>query len=161
MTGATDKRGMMLSLLLATSTVTASEILPFSTDGCSAFPDGHLTNNALWQDCCIAHDLAYWAGGSYSDRQAVDEALALCVADLGEPEIAKLMLAGVRVGGSPFFPTSYRWGYGWPYVRGYAPLSEAEKNQIMESIDRAAAEAFEPKTPLLYLQWVPWHENKD
>ena len=118
---------LVLSLCLLNHSAFAADILPFSTDGCSAFPDGHAEDDTLWRDCCIAHDLAYWAGGSYADRQAADEALALCVADVGEPEIAKLMLAGVRVGGSPFFPTSYRWGYGWPYVRGYAPLSETEK----------------------------------
>lgn len=152
---------VLLSLLLISKTAAAGDILPFSTDGCSAFPDGHGDNETLWRDCCIAHDLAYWAGGSYADRQAADEALALCVADAGEPEIAKLMLAGVRVGGSPFFPTSYRWGYGWPYVRGYAPLSDVEKEQIMAAIDRATPEAFVPKTPTLYWQWVPWQTENE
>ena len=40
------------------------------------------------------------------------------------------MLAGVRVGGSPYFPTSFRWGYGWPYPRWYRTLSESELKQI-------------------------------
>lgn len=48
----------------------------------------------------------------------------------GEPEIAKLMLAGVRVGGSPYFPSSYRWGYGWSYPRGYQQLSEDDRSNI-------------------------------
>lgn len=152
---------LVLSLCLLNHSAFAADILPFSTDGCSAFPDGHAEDDTLWRDCCIAHDLAYWAGGSYADRQAADEALALCVADVGEPEIAKLMLAGVRVGGSPFFPTSYRWGYGWPYVRGYAPLSETEKQQIMDAIDRATPDAFVPKTPTLYWQWVPWQTENE
>ena len=152
---------LVLSLCLLNHSAFAADILPFSTDGCSAFPDGHAEDDTLWRDCCIAHDLAYWAGGSYADRQAADEALALCVADVGEPEIARLMLAGVRVGGSPFFPTSYRWGYGWPYVRGYAPLSETEKQQIMDAIDRATPDAFVPKTPTLYWQWVPWQTENE
>ena len=152
---------LVLSLCLLNHSAFAADILPFSTDGCSAFPDGHAEDDTLWRDCCIAHDLAYWAGGSYADRQAADEALALCVADVGEPEIAKLMLAGVRVGGSPFFPTSYRWGYGWPYVRGYVPLSETEKQQIMDAIDRATPDAFVPKTPTLYWQWVPWQTENE
>jgi len=50
---------------------------------------------------------------------------------VGEPQIANLMLAGVRVGGSPYFPTSYRWGYGWSYSRFYKPLTEEEKLQII------------------------------
>jgi hypothetical protein len=46
------------------------------------------------------------------------------------------MLAGVRVGGSPLFPTSYRWGYGWSYQRGYQPLSEREKRQVSDQVQR-------------------------
>ena len=40
------------------------------------------------------------------------------------------MLAGVRVGGSPYFPTSFRWGYGWSYPRWYQALTDEEKMQI-------------------------------
>ena len=40
------------------------------------------------------------------------------------------MLAGVRVGGSPYFPTSYRWGYGWPYPHRYGELSADEVAQL-------------------------------
>jgi len=40
------------------------------------------------------------------------------------------LLAGDRVGGSPYLPTSFRWGYGWPYPRWYKALIEAEKKQI-------------------------------
>ena len=42
------------------------------------------------------------------------------------------MLAGVRVGGSPYFHTSYRWGYGWSYPRFYQVLTKEEKNQIKQ-----------------------------
>ncbi|WP_211197933.1 hypothetical protein [Permianibacter fluminis] len=133
----------------------AAELSPFSTDGCSAFPNGSLKNQQLWRDCCVAHDLAYWAGGTYEDRSAADEALAECVADVGEPAIAKLMLAGVRTGGSPFWPTTFRWGYGWHYLRGYQPLTDAEKELILQSIDAAPAEAFVPKTAYWYLAPLP------
>ena len=150
-----------LLLALLAGTVSAADLQPFQTDGCSAFPDGPSDDRQRWQNCCIAHDLAYWAGGSYEDRLAADEALAECVAGTGEPEIGRLMLAGVRIGGSPFFPTSYRWGYGWLYVRGYAPLNDEEKQQILDAMDRATPDAFVPNTPTLYLQWVPWHNDKD
>lgn len=110
----------------------ASELKPFATDGCSDFPDGTLEHKTLWLNCCIAHDLAYWLGGTYEQRQLADEELEACVAKVGEPEIALLMLAGVRVGGSPYWPTRYRWGYGWPYwagmwPRGYVEMSAEEK----------------------------------
>ena len=85
--------------------------------------------------CCTAHDYAYWQGGRYQERLNADKELHRCVAKVGKPNIAQLMLAAVRVGGSSYFPTSFRWGYGWPYPRGYKALSEAEKKQI-ESIEK-------------------------
>lgn len=117
-------------LLLVSVAVKAENIKPFTSDGCSAFPDGTFAQKELWLSCCIAHDYAYWQGGTYDQRLVADKALHQCVAKIGKPKIAKLMLAGVRVGGSPYFPTSYRWGYGWPYSRWYKALTEAEKKQI-------------------------------
>src|SRR5687767_10446939 len=40
------------------------EVAAFPTDGCSAFPDGTLSDATLWQHCCVEHDLAYYAGGN-------------------------------------------------------------------------------------------------
>ncbi len=104
----------------------AQTLSPFTSDGCSAFPDGTLEQKTLWLDCCTAHDKAYWQGGNYQQRLQADQALRSCVAQTGQPEIATLMLAGVRVGGTPYLPTSFRWGYGWNYPRGYKTLSETE-----------------------------------
>ena len=113
-----------------------TELKPFTTDGCSAFPDGTLDQQSLWIECCIRHDLAYWKGGTYDERLEADHALEKCVAQVGEPEIAQLMLAGVRVGGSPYFPTTYRWGYGWPYPRGYTALNEEEKSEAQSKLKK-------------------------
>lgn len=165
--GASSQRiaGKAWALVLLISALTASaqaaELDMFSTDGCSAFPDGTPAQKQLWQACCVAHDLAYWAGGSYADRQAADEAMQECVADVEAPEVAKLMWVGVRLGGSPFFPTSYRWGYGWRYVRGYKPLDEAEKQQIMATIDQLPADAMTPRPQPHYWQWRPWQPQVD
>lgn len=108
----------------------AENIKPFTSDGCSAFPDGTFRQNELWLSCCTAHDYAYWQGGTYDERLIADKKLQQCVSSVGEPQIAKLMLAGVRVGGSPYFPTSFRWGYGWSYPRWYQALTDEEKMQI-------------------------------
>jgi hypothetical protein len=78
----------------------------------------------------VAHDLAYWQGGTYQQRKDADIELKECVAAVGEKQIANLMLAGVRVGGSPFFPTTFRWGYGWPYPKLYGPLTQSELQQV-------------------------------
>ncbi|MCJ8296194.1 MAG: hypothetical protein MJK15_17465 [Colwellia sp.] len=110
--------------------VNAENIKPFTSDGCSSFPDGTFEHNQLWLSCCTAHDYAYWQGGTYQERRVADKELQQCVAKVGKPHIANLMLAGVRVGGSPYLPTSFRWGYGWSYPRWYKVLTDAEKKQI-------------------------------
>ena len=79
---------------------------PFKTDGCSMFPDG------MWRECCVEHDKAYWRGGTKEQRKEVDKKLYQCVKAKGYPIIAKLMYYGVRIGGAPYFPTPWRWGFG-------------------------------------------------
>jgi hypothetical protein len=121
---------VIVSFFISVS-IHADEIKPFTSDGCSSFPDGTFKQKELWLSCCTAHDYAYWQGGTYLERLIADKELRKCVSNVGEPQIAKLMLAGVRVGGSPYFPTSFRWGYGWSYPRWYKALSELEKKQIL------------------------------
>lgn len=121
-----------MSLLFAASQARA-DIAPFTSDGCSAFPDGTLDQNELWLECCVQHDLTYWRGGTYDERLAADEALQVCVAAVGQPEIAQLMLAGVRVGGTPYLPAKFRWGYGWPFFRGYKALTPDELLQVEDA----------------------------
>jgi hypothetical protein len=108
----------------------ADELKPFKSDGCSSFPNGTLEQKELWLSCCQKHDFDYWKGGTYKERLDSDKALESCVSKVGEPEIALLMLAGVRVGGTPFLPTNFRWGYGWPYPRFYGELSPSEIEQV-------------------------------
>ena len=108
----------------------ADELRPFTSDGCSAFPDGTLKQNELWLKCCTVHDYDYWKGGTYKERLESDTALKECVAQVGEPKIALLMLAGVRVGGTPFLPTTFRWGYGWRYLKLYGALTKEELLQV-------------------------------
>ena len=124
----------LFGLCFACPSATADELKPFTTDGCSSFPDGTLAHQSLWLQCCIQHDLSYWIGGTREQRLAADQKLEQCVAKVGEPDIARLMLAGVRVGGSPYLPTSFRWGYGWSWPRGYQSITEIEKNQIKLSL---------------------------
>lgn len=122
------------ALLLTVNIASAESLSPFTTDGCSAFPDGDLKNNNKWINCCIKHDFAYWKGGTADEREQADLELKQCVVDIGEPELAELMHLGVRLGGSPYFPTWYRWGYGWSFLRGYEPLSNEEKEQVRERL---------------------------
>ena len=115
----------------------AEQIKPFISDGCSVFPDGHLKENKLWLHCCKAHDYAYWQGGTSTQRKAADKALQQCVAQENQPSIAMLMLVGVRIGGSPLFPSPFRWGYGWSYPRGYKALTKQEQLNIKKAAKHA------------------------
>ncbi len=110
---------------------------PFTTDGCSDFPNGTKGHEDLWLKCCTAHDKSYWMGGTYEERLKADLELRACVQSVGEPAIANLMLAGVRVGGSPWWPTRFRWGYGWPYSRGYRALAPEEREQARKLLEQA------------------------
>ena len=105
-------------------------IKPFTSDGCSIFPDGTFEHKDLWLACCTAHDYAYWKGGTQKQKEKADKELRQCVAKVGQPKIAELMLAGVKVGGNPYLPTPFRWGYGWPYPRDFKALTEEELEQI-------------------------------
>lgn len=107
----------------------ARPLRPFTTDGCSSFPDGTISKPDAWHSACVIHDIAYWRGGTYGERRAADQKLRDDVAARGYPRTAKWMYCGVRFGGSPWWPTKSRWGYGWPWGRGYRPLSESEMAQ--------------------------------
>jgi hypothetical protein len=111
----------------------AADLHPFTSDGCSLFPDGTIKDRTKWCDCCLSHDIAYWQGGTEEERKKTDGILRDCVFErTGDKPLAETMYLGVRAGGHPAFPAWYRWGYGWSYGRGYMPLSDAEKQRVLE-----------------------------
>ena len=85
----------------------------FTTDGCSVFPDGQ------WQHCCVRHDKKYWCGGSSAERLEADDVFGACVAEASSPVLGRIARLGVRVGGVPWMPFWFRWGYGWPWPARY------------------------------------------
>ena len=121
---------MMLCFLFPVACGYSETLEPFTSDGCSSFPDGTVEHKTLWLNCCVEHDKAYWKGGTEQQRVRADLNLEECVASVGKPNIAKLMLSGVRVGGSPYWPTGYRWGYGWKFPKKYGELTKNEKTQV-------------------------------
>lgn len=88
---------------------------PFTTDICSAWPDGN------WGQCCVEHDMDYWCGGSREDRSKSDRRLRACVSDNYAAWMGLVMRVGVYFGGSPWVPANWRWGYGHPYPSRYTP----------------------------------------
>jgi len=118
-------------LILSTQCVLAEGLDDFSSDGCSQFPDGNFTQKNLWCDCCITHDIAYWQGGNRKQKKQADQALRACVLNKTDSLLlANTMYYGVTLGGSPVFPTWYRWGYGWRYGRGFQSLNVYEQQQV-------------------------------
>ncbi len=132
--------GMSVVLL---GCATPKGLQPFTTDGCSQFPDRAVGGGAEWCRCCLVHDLAYWRGGTADERLAADLDLRRCVLDTSHSLVlAELMFAGVRSGGGPYYRTPYRWGYGWAFGRLYQPLSPTE-TALVDSL-RAAYQARNP-----------------
>jgi hypothetical protein len=112
-----------------------SELSPFSSDGCSLFPDSFVMTKKDWCECCFQHDVAYWQGGTEQQREDADIALKQCVIiKTDNKALANLMYDGVRLGGSPYFYNWYRWGYGWSYLddsRGkYEALTDKQLDQV-------------------------------
>ena len=96
----------------------------FKSDGCTLFPDGN------YRDCCVAHDLEYYKGGSLKQRRASDKRLYRCVKNKsgkGKTFIASMMYIGVRVGGVSFLPTPFRWGFGRNKIKKAKKKAEKEK----------------------------------
>ena len=95
----------------------------FKSDGCTSFPDG------VYADCCVAHDLDYFYGGSWRERWRSDKRLYQCVKSKGgfkHSVLALMMWSAVRMLGAPFLPTKSRWGFG-------KDLIKAEKKSANDS----------------------------
>ena len=140
---------LLLSSLSACSHLTPGPVAgaprEFRTDGCSLYPDRDA--KADWCDCCVAHDLSYWRGGTAAERERSDAAFAACVRQAtGNPAQAARMHAAVRLGGAPWWPTPFRWGFGWAWGRGYTPLSESEQAQT-ERLKEEALSAGQLRCP--------------
>ncbi len=101
---------------------------PFTSDGCSMFPDSDFFYN--WLECCVEHDVAYWKGGTEVERKDADLALAACVRQKANFVLSETMYQGVRVGGSPDTFASWRWGYGWIERRGAGKLSAEDLAEV-------------------------------
>ncbi|WP_313176606.1 hypothetical protein [Massilia sp.] len=127
----------------------ASGPASFRSDGCSLFPDRAPLGQADWCGCCLAHDLDYWRGGSAGERLASDRRFKACVQTASRsPALAGTMYGAVRVGGVPWLPSPFRWGYGWPYGRLYRALSLEEDAQAAALRDGYMASDAPPVCPV-------------
>ncbi|MFL6468165.1 MAG: hypothetical protein ACJ72Z_09445 [Pyrinomonadaceae bacterium] len=108
----------------ARAQMSSDDVLPSGqkSDGCTLIADGDI------RDCCIAHDKEYFQGGTRLERRASDKRLYECVCKKGgwDKFFAPFIWLGVRIGGLPFLPTKFRWGFGTK-VKGYAKQPPVEK----------------------------------
>lgn len=111
-----------IALLIFCQTASAQglsdEILPSGkkSDGCTLIPDGDI------KPCCLVHDREYFYGGTRGERRESDKKLYTCIKKkkgFHHRLFAPLIWLGVRIGGLPFLPTSFRWGFGTK-EKGYA-----------------------------------------
>lgn len=138
-------------LVLAAISVSCSSdsgLRPFTSDGCSLFPDASLITKDVWCSCCFKHDLDYWRGGTSEERAAADIRLKDCVLKkTGNAALATLMYEGVRLGGSPYFYNWYRWGYGWSYDRKYQALTAEERQHADVLVEEYFSTVKQPVMP--------------
>jgi hypothetical protein len=135
----------VISILLVVDNVLATEantLKPFATDGCSMWIDGTPKHPHLWRECCVAHDKAYWLGGTQEQRRQADDELKICVTQKIGKGMAEYMHVNVLWGGSPYWLAPYRWGFGWQYLedgkpRGYKPPTPDEQLQIDKLLPEA------------------------
>ncbi len=120
----------MMLFLIILSNIDAEMIKNFTSDGCSMFADGTKNDPKLWLKCCIRHDVDYWMGGSFEERVIADEIFEQCIASKGTPKMGSFMHFGVRLGGSPYLLTPFRWGYGWDYGRWYQKRTPQEQQLV-------------------------------
>ena len=126
----------LVGIVFLNSCTSTKTLKPFTSDGCSLFPDRSVINEEDWCECCFEHDKAYWQGGTEEERKLADKLFKKCILEKTQNEaLADMMYIGVRFGGGPYFPTWYRWGYGWNYRRGYAPLTKEEKDMVKLRLD--------------------------
>lgn len=126
-------RFTVLSLFFLLPGICRSEppsIKPFTTDECTLVDEGPPEDPNAWCHCCVAHDLNYWKGGTAEEKERADQEFKRCIAAAGYPDRARVMYNAVRIWGGAYLPAVWRWGYGWPYGRGYKELTEEEEEAV-------------------------------
>ena len=84
-------------------------------DGCSGsvskFWRAYFGKRPPWEHCCDIHDGPYAVGGTAQERLACDIEMRKCVIKNGHPIAAHAMFHAIRIGGVPWLPTPWRWGF--------------------------------------------------
>lgn len=123
------------ALFIAISASANMAIESFSTDGCSAFIDGHQTGSRTeWRHCCVIHDVDYWMGGTKQQKKQSDKELNTCVSEVVNPAFGAIIELAVSIAGKPG-SLPWRWGYGWEKGTEYGTLSKTQYQSITQELD--------------------------
>lgn len=123
-----------LITLLLSFTAHAYELRSFTTDYCTMYKEGTKENPTAWRDCCIEHDIYYWAGGTIQARDVADLRLKECVQEKGYPSYANTIYNGVKLGHLSPIKSEYPWNNGWIGKKKNLPLTESEKQIVRDAI---------------------------
>lgn len=132
-----ERTNALFGMLVGKNTLEVNKhiLRPFKSDGCSLSPNSFFKANFV--ECCVEHDVAYWLGGTSEQKDDADAKFKSCMnnkikssySGTAYDSIAFTYYWGVRIGGQADMPNSFRWGYGWNYLRGYSPLTKEEVQQ--------------------------------
>lgn len=127
---------ILFTLFINAKVIAANDTLvPFKTDYCTGIPEGVPQNPTAWKNCCLMHDMYFWAGGDKRDRDASDLSLRSCVEDKGYPKIAFVIYHAVRLGSySPIKFEDKKWNFGWPERPEHQKLSSEDIDKLESEI---------------------------
>lgn len=127
---------ILLILFMNTNAIAFNDrLVSFQTDYCTGIPEGVPQNRNAWKNCCLKHDMFFWAGGDKSARDESDLDLKKCVEDKGYPKIAWVIYHAVRLGSySPIKFENKKWNFGWPERPEHQKLSSSDIDKIEREI---------------------------
>lgn len=90
---------------------------PFKSDGCSFIEPIYRGFGRVppGREYCVEHDKEYWLGGTFAEFTASNLRLGMRMAEAGYPVLGFVRAVGVMLGGLPFLPLPWRWGFGRRY----------------------------------------------
>ncbi len=126
----------LIFLLLTSMWINAGELRPFESDGCTMAPEGTIRERNKWKECCVAHDLNLWGGGTKLERIQADQNLRTCMQAKAGTAIARIFWLAVKMGSlSPIKLPNKEWGNAWYKDSGYRSLSPDEIDQLILELE--------------------------
>ncbi len=126
---------ILFILFLTSNHVFAESLTRFQTDYCTNYPEGTPSQPNLWKNCCLMHDLFFWAGGTKNEREETDHGLFNCVLNTGSPVNARIIYYGVRFGSmSPIKYPDKKWNNGWRSRPDFQALTMKDVEKIESEI---------------------------